>query len=79
MSHWRERCKPIIAKVIAENKHLGEKVLRKALYNAYPFGERKMYPYKVWLSEISFQLGKKKTYWKKDEQQDENQIKMFED
>ena len=77
MSHWRDKCKPIITKVIAENKHLGEQALRKALHQAYPFGERKMYPYKVWLSEIQFQLGKKKTYWKKNEQPDENQVKMF--
>ena len=81
MSHWRDICRPIIQKVIKENKHLGEKAVRKALYNAYPFGERRMYPYKVWLSEIQFQLGNRKLYWnsrgKKTKQDNENQISMF--
>lgn len=77
MSHWRDRCKPIISKVIADNKGEDEQTIRKALFNAYPFGERKMYPYKVWLSEIAVQLGKRKTYWRKNEQPDENQKVMF--
>jgi len=72
-----------MARVIAENKHLGEKEIRKALYHAYPFGERRMYPYKVWLSEIAVQLGKRKTYWhlgkRKTDAVGENQMSMFED
>ncbi len=81
MAHWRETCRPIIEKVIRENKHLDEKAIRKALYNAYPFGGRKMYPYKVWLSEIAVQLGKRRTYWhlgrKKAEQDQKDQIPLF--
>lgn len=81
MSHWRDSCRPIIAKVIEENKHLDEKAIRRALYNAYPFGERRMYPYKVWLSEIAVQLEKRKTYWhlgrKKKDETSKDQLTMF--
>ena len=37
------------------------KSLRKALREAYPFGEREYWPYKVWCDEIRSQLGLKKT------------------
>jgi predicted transcriptional regulator with HTH domain len=57
---WRDKAAPIIAKVIAENKDKGDQVLRKALFMAYPWGERRMHPYKIWLSEISRQLKKPK-------------------
>jgi len=33
-----------------------EKKIREALWDAYPFGERKYWPYKVWLDEIKRQL-----------------------
>lgn len=33
--------------------------LRKALRAAYPFGERKHWPYKVWLAEIQRQVGRR--------------------
>lgn len=80
-SHWRDACRPIITKVIADNKGKPEKEIRKALYNAYPFGERAMYPYKVWLSEIAVQLGTRRTYWhlgrKKNKVDNKDQIEMF--
>jgi len=53
---WREHCRPIIEKVIAEIGTDDRKKLRKVLKDAYPYGERKMWPYKVWLSEIKKQL-----------------------
>lgn len=63
-SYWRERAAPIIAKVIAENKGKDLKEIRKALFYAYPFGERQYHPYKIWLDECAKQLGtKKKTHW----------------
>ena len=34
---------------------------RKALREAYPAGERKYHPYKVWLDEIARQTGRKST------------------
>lgn len=33
------------------------KVLRKALTEAYPWGERENTPYKAWLAEVRRQLG----------------------
>ena len=52
---WRERAAPIIRQVIASEPEN----LRKALRDAYPFGARKMWPYKIWCDEIRRQLGKK--------------------
>lgn len=56
---WRDHCRPIIAKVIEEHGTKDMKVLRRALREAYPYGERKNHPYKIWCSEINKQLGKK--------------------
>lgn len=64
-SHWRDTCRPIIARVIAKNPSADEKELRRLLSRAYPFGERAHHPYKIWLSEIRFQLGKSKVYGSK--------------
>jgi len=54
---WRDHCRLIIVKVIAETGRDDMKKLRKALREAYPYGERKMWPYKVWCSEVRKQLG----------------------
>jgi hypothetical protein len=58
-SHWRNSATPIIARVIAEHKGESESEIRMALRAAYPFGERKHHPYKIWLDECAVQLGKK--------------------
>jgi hypothetical protein len=82
-SSWRSYAAPIIAKVIAENKGKDLKVIRKALHNAYPFGEREYHPYKIWLDECAKQLGtKKRTHWhlgrkKKVEPPDPNQMNLL--
>ena len=57
---WRDHCAPIIAKVLADNKGLTEKEIKKALRDAYPYGERAMHPYKIWCDEIQKQRGLKK-------------------
>jgi hypothetical protein len=46
--------------VLAE--HVGEPMpqIRRALRDAYPFGERAMWPYKVWCDEVRRQLGVKR-------------------
>lgn len=54
---WRDRAAPIIAETIARVGRADMQALRKALRDAYPFGERAMWPYKVWCSEVRFQLG----------------------
>ena len=55
-STWRDHCRPIIAQVILETGKGDMKKLRKALRETYPYGQREMWPYKVWCSEIRKQL-----------------------
>ncbi len=83
-SHWRDSCAPIIARVIAENVGKDESVVRMALRKAYPYGQRKYHPYKIWLDEIARQLGKKPplgTFGKKTKERqvvaDERQERLF--
>lgn len=59
MGTWREIAAPIINRVLEETKGKDEKDIRKALKDAYPFGERHYHPYKVWLDEIRVQRGKR--------------------
>lgn len=54
---WREKARPIIARVLRENAGLPASIIRGALRAAYPFGERTYYPYKAWLQEIAAQGG----------------------
>lgn len=69
MSTWRERAAPIIANELALHKNSSEQELRRALREAYPFGERAMWPYKVWLDEIRRQRGLKAKKRDKDSRQ----------
>lgn len=73
---WRECAAPIIAKVLQNTAGLSEEVIKKALFDAYPFGERKYHPYKIWLDEIRIQLGKRK-FGQKKEKADPNQKDLF--
>lgn len=75
---WRDIARPIIARVLAENKDADDITIRKALHDAYPFGERQYHPYKVWLDEVARQRGKKKRKKRKDaEQSNYKQLEMF--
>jgi len=80
---WRSRSAVIIAGVIKATGYDDLKALRKALHDAYPFGPRKMHPYKIWCDEIKIQRGlkkrKKKGGRKKFEQVecDPNQTSLF--
>jgi hypothetical protein len=60
LSYWRRRAAPIIARVLAENADQPEAVVRVALAAAYPFGQRKHHPYRIWLDEIRVQTGKRR-------------------
>ncbi len=71
---WRENCRPIIAKVLKETKGKDETEIKNALKESYPFGERRMWPYKVWLDEIKRQRGLKKS--KSSDVYDPDQMKM---
>ena len=71
-------CAPIITEVLKETEGKQEKEIRKALKDAYPFGQRAMHPYKVWLDEIKRQRGLKPSV-KSTETKDANQTNLFED
>jgi hypothetical protein len=52
MSIWADRSLEVIRRVVAEVGTDDKQALRKALFEAYPFGQRKYWPYKVWLQEV---------------------------
>lgn len=56
---WRDYAAPIICKVLQETAGKSEKEIKAALYDAYPWGQRAMHPYKIWLDEIKRQRGLK--------------------
>ena len=76
-SKWRKIAKGIISEVLADR--LPPKAERKALTQAYPFGERARWPYKVWLDEIKRQKGLKRTLYahRIKPEADKNQMEMF--
>ena len=53
---WRDSAKPIIQKVIFENKDKSEKEIKAALRAAYPWFPRSNHPYKIWCDEVNKQL-----------------------
>lgn len=55
---WRDRARPIIAQVLKDTRGQTDKEIRKALRDAYPFGERRFHPYKMWCSEVRRQTGR---------------------
>jgi hypothetical protein len=71
---WRQIAAPIITKVLKDNKGKSEGEIKRALFDAYPFGMRKHHPYKIWLDEIKVQRGLKKS---KIIKPDPNQKKLF--
>lgn len=80
-SRWRDYARPIIARVLKENAGADEQTIKRALKDAYPFGQREYHPYKIWLDEIAVQRGtkKKKNIFgrKKDKPEDPRQERMF--
>jgi len=57
---WRDSARPLIAKALEATKGKTEQEIRKALRDAYPWGERRMHPYKIWCDEIKVQRGLKR-------------------
>lgn len=52
-SHWRTASRKVIDKVITDNPDLkGTPELWKLVSKAYPFGQRSLTPYKMWLKEV---------------------------
>lgn len=66
MGKWREISMQVVSEVLEKTKGQSESEIRKALREAYPFGQRSLHPYKVWVSEIKRQ-GKGKFSKKKPE------------
>ena len=56
MTTWRESAAPIIAETIRRVGKGDMKSLRRELRAAYPFGQRANHPYKIWCSEVRYQL-----------------------
>lgn len=56
---WYEISCNVIRSVIASNPHLERKSpeMRKLANKAYPFGDRRMWPYKMWLKAMYAMLG----------------------
>ena len=54
-SIWRRAAKRAIGEVVSSKPldQWTEKELRTALRNAYPFGPRSHWPYKVWLKAVN--------------------------
>jgi hypothetical protein len=57
---WRQRSAEVIANVIRENPTLTGQPLRKAISDAYPFGQKSNYPYTAWLAAVEDALGPSK-------------------
>jgi len=57
ISKWRMRAAPIIARVLEETRGRSEAEIRRALLDAFPWGERKCHPYLMWRKEIRHQRG----------------------
>lgn len=54
MSYWRDVARRVIDEALRDARILGleGKELEKFVANRYPFGERAMHPYRIWLSEF---------------------------
>lgn len=58
---WRDHAYPIIRRVLSETRGKSEAEIKKALREAYPFGQREYHPYRIWCDEIRRQRGLKPT------------------
>lgn len=54
---YSERARVIVTAVVRDVGVKDPVALRRALQDAYPFGERRAWPYKAWLAEIQKQIG----------------------
>ena len=49
---WAEKCHIVLEEILQQHPH-DTPERRKAIRDAYPFGERKYWPYKVWCKVVS--------------------------
>lgn len=59
MSWWKEESDRVIAAQLEEYQAGGltGDALKRAIGRHYPFGERRYWPYKVWLRQLALALG----------------------
>lgn len=58
-SSWRRRSRSIIREILNESKATTIKQLKREISKSYPFHERELHPYKIWLSEVKIQMREK--------------------
>ena len=51
-SYWRREARKVIQDLVVRYEGLADEDLRKVISAAYPFGERRLWPYKCWLREV---------------------------
>lgn len=87
-SHWRAAAAEVISEVLNQCGDIDitdpkrEKAILARLREAYPFGEKKYHPYKIWLDEIARQMGKKwpighKRAWKNNQARQKSQLQKL--
>lgn len=54
--NWRTHSAKVITRVIRTVGTADRQALQRAISEAYPFGERRNYPYRVWLDEVKKHL-----------------------
>lgn len=69
----RDEVRPIIAAIVREIGYKDPKKLRRAISKAYPYAQRKYWPYRAWLAEIKEQIGGMRP------RRDPNQLQLFEE
>lgn len=56
-AYWRRKSRESIAEALASvGPQADEPTRRRAISAAYPFGPRRMYPYRIWLEEVGWAL-----------------------
>jgi hypothetical protein len=55
---WRELAQRVIAEVRRAHPESAGPELRRLLHGAYPFGQRRYHPYRIWCDEVRRALGK---------------------
>ena len=58
---WEVRAMNNIRQVVENNPGLNGKELRRAISKAYPFGERKDHPYRIWLRTVKRYMAERTT------------------
>jgi len=58
-SPWRQQATLVLARVLWATENATPSVRAKALRDAYPFGERRYWPYRVWLDQLARMTGRK--------------------